>query len=324
MVFDSQKQKMYCKHCGTEKSIEEAERTKSSFGAKTEEFKHYTCPSCGAEILTDEHTAATFCSFCGSPSLIEDRLSGEKTPALIIPFKINREQAVEIYRNWCKRGILTPKDFLKESTIEKISGIYVPFWLYDYSADASITANCTRVRMERRGDIEYTHTDHFVVQRDVSGSYSKVPADASEKMKDDVMEKLEPFSYTELKTFEMPYLSGYLAEKFNFTSSEMKDRAEGRIKDYIMQETRNTIIGYSTTMIVGQNIHLEEDDVKYTMLPVWILNYRYKNKPYLFAINGQTGKLVGNLPIDKAKTAYWFTGITAAVFAVLMLIGGIL
>lgn len=335
MEFNSEKQLMHCDHCGTEKLIEEMEALEleeeqniynqeehaDDFGRHDESFKRYKCPSCSAEILTDEHTAATFCSFCGNPSLMEDRLSGEKTPALLIPFKISKEEAVEIYRKWCKKGPLTPTEFLAQSTIEKITGMYVPFWMYDYNANALINAHATRVRRNRRGNTEYIHTDHFNVYRNVSADYAKVPADASSKMPDDVMDKLEPFNYSELKEFDMPYLSGFFAEKYNFTSEELAPRIEKRIKDYIRNEARATIQGYATTSITSERLNLRRKHAKYVLFPVWILNYRYKEKAYLFAINGQSGKMVGDSPISVGKGFSWFGGIAAVLFLILFVIG---
>lgn len=335
MEFSSEQQLMVCDHCGTEKLIEEMEALEleeeqeiynqeehsDDFGVNMENFKRYKCPTCSAEILTDEYTTATFCSFCGNPSLMEDRLAGEKTPALLIPFKINKQQAIEIYRSWCKKGVLTPTEFLEQSTIEKITGMYVPFWMYDYSANALVNAHATRVRRNRKGNTEYIHTDHFNVYRNVSANYTKVPADASAKMPDDVMDKLEPFNYSELKEFQMPYLSGFFAEKYNYTSEELASRIENRIRDYIRSEARGTIQGYATTSITSERLNLSRKHAKYVLFPAWILNYRYKGKQYLFTINGQTGKMVGDLPISIGKGFGWFGGITTVVFLILLVIG---
>lgn len=335
MIFDSTLQQMLCEHCGTAKTVREMEQLKKGNQEDEAEeevyhtgeeatFRRYTCPGCGAEILTDDYTAATFCSFCGNPTLMEDRLSGEKTPAKIIPFKINKEQAQNMYRSWCRKGLLTPRDFTSQTTIEKITGMYVPFWLYDYKADARIDADCTKVKRERRGDMEYTHTDHYRVRRDVSDTYKKVPVDASEKMPDDVMDRLEPYSYGEIQDFNMGYLSGYMAEKYNFTSDELKKRVEKRVNEYILREARSTINGYSSTVVTGQNVRLHCQGASYAMLPVWLLNYRYKGKEYLFTLNGQTGKIVGTLPISKGKMFAWFGGITVVLYLLLTIAGGIL
>lgn len=336
MHFNSEKQNMHCDYCGTELSVEEVsgeerekerEEEKEEAKEKTEQkkpegnFKVYKCPSCGAELLTDEYTAATFCNFCGNSSLIEDRLTGELMPEQVIPFKISKEKAKEIYKKWTKKGLLTPKSFARQSTIEKIGGIYVPFWLYDYHSRAKLTAACTRVRREVHGNTEYIHTDNFRVVRDVDTEYLKVPADASKKMPDDIMDKLEPFHYTDMTGFEMPYLSGYSAERYNYSSSEISPRVEARINDYIYSLARDSISGYSTVAVTDQDIHHRNEDAKYTLFPVWMLSYKFNNQNYIIAINGQTGKIVGSLPISKKRSAAWFFGITIVLSIIFYIIG---
>lgn len=324
LVFDSEQQKLICEHCGTTKTVEEMQQA----GTKDEEIKQempedrvedfrvFRCPTCGAEILTDEHTSAAFCSYCGSTALIESRLTGEKAPTAVIPFKISRQQAMEAYRNWARRGVLTPRVFSQQSTVEKVTGMYVPFWLYDYESDVRMRADCTRVRTERHGDTEYIHTDHFDVYREVAATFERIPADASEKMDDQVMDKLEPFDYHEMKEFEMPYLSGYLAEKYNFTSDELKPRVEQRLNQYASSLTRETIGGYAGVQVVQEDIQLAGKKANYVLLPVWMLNYRYQGENYQFTMNGQTGKIVGTLPTSKKRLAAWFAGVTACTFLV--------
>lgn len=336
MKFDSEKQKMLCEHCGTSCTVEEIENIQlhdveredevnGVFGEPEQngEFKVYKCPSCGAELLTDEHTSATFCSFCGQPSLVEDRLNGVSMPSRVIPFKINREKAKEKYLGWAKKGRLTPSEFYSNSTIEKISGIYVPFWLYDYNARMELSAQATKVRHKTKGNYRYTYTDHYMITRDVEADYDKVPADASEKMPDEVMDKLEPFRYEDMKEFEMPYLSGYYSEKYNYTADEMSGRIEKRIREYILDFAKSTIKGYNTVNIRHSNSRLNKQNAEYVLMPVWVLNCRYNEKDYLFTLNGQTGKIVAERPVSKKKMLFWFLLITAIVFAVLFLIGNI-
>ncbi len=226
-----------------------------------------------------------------------------------------------MYAAWSKKGLLTPSALRSQATIEKITGIYVPFWLYDYNAEIQISAKCTRSRSERRGDYRYVHTDHFMVERDIETEYLKIPVDASEKMPDDVMDKLEPFSYNELTGFEMAFLSGYYAEKYNYDSNQMAPRAENRVRQYVYQAAMNTINGYGSVTVVNRHTMLGRRRVKYALLPVWILNYKYKNKDYMFAMNGQTGKIVADRPISTGKMAGWFGGILLGIFTVLQLIG---
>ena len=346
MKFDANAQMLKCEYCETELTVKAAEELEeaakqdaehedtdetvdetdesASYGAEEVDFIKYKCVTCGAELLTDEHTAATVCSYCGNPNLLSERIEGEKTPAMLIPFKVDKAKATEIYRNWCKKGPLTPGEFSSQSTIDKLSAIYVPFWLYDYDANAKIRANCTKVRRRRTGNYEYIYTDHFRVYRDVSAEYIKLPADASAKMPDDIMDKLEPFNYKDLEEFSMPYLSGYTAEKYNFTNEELAGRVESRVKNYIVQEGRGTINMYASVNVVGCDVKLSKKSAKYVMLPVWMLNYRYKGKEHVFAINGQTGKLVGKRPISVARCVIAYFLMMAAIFVVCLIGGAIL
>ncbi|MDE6210059.1 MAG: hypothetical protein K2M73_10375 [Lachnospiraceae bacterium] len=332
--FNSQAGELVCSYCGTHVDVskmnsetdkydcvvEDLEKEDAQYG----DFDSYKCSNCGAEILTDENTSATSCSYCGSPAIIKERLRGQLMPKSLIPFKHNREIAKDEFRKWTKKGMLTPACFRKEATIDSIKGIYVPFWLYDYNVHVDMMANATKVRTERKGNTEYTHTSHYQVNRVMDCSFTKIPADASEKMPDSVMDKLEPFNYNELRKFEMPYLSGYSSEKYNYTKEEMNYRAESRARGYAFTECRNSIIGYSSVNVVHSNARLQRLGATYSLLPVWILNYVFKGKQYMFAMNGQTGKIVGELPISKGKAAAWFGGVFAGVSALLLLLGGIL
>lgn len=338
LTFDSSVQNMLCDFCDTQIDVAELQKQqktpssdsaeachqeshKDAFGTSDADFTHYRCQNCGAELLTDEHTAATFCNYCGSPALLKDRISGVQTPAQLIPFQINKETAAETYQKWCKKGPLTPKSFLQRSTIEKISGIYVPFWLFDYHADTTVNANCTRIRHERRGDTEYTHTDHYRVHRDISNDYLKIPADASIKMPNHMMDCLEPYHYNDLCAFDLPYLSGYLSEKYSETSSQVAPRIETRVKQYIKEDAYSTMQKYDTRQIVNERTSLQCKAAKYTMLPVWMLNCHYNGNDYLVAINGQTGKLVGDRPVAKERCMFWWALWTLTAALICFLIG---
>ena len=182
-------------------------------------------------------------------------------------------------------------------------------------------AAATRVRSTRKGDTEYTYTDHYKIHRNLSAAYEKVPEDASTQMPDDVMERLEPFDYDQIKDFEMPYLTGFLAEKYNDDQEKMKNRAEERIRGFAVKETLDTIQGYTTVTVVRQDVSLKQKRQDYAMLPVWIMNYRYRNKQYMLMINGQTGKMIGKLPLDYGRIGIGYVLLSAVIFLLLTLLG---
>jgi Primosomal protein N'' (replication factor Y) - superfamily II helicase len=331
---------LVCTYCGTEVSIEQLSRNETGENSEDrtenhtasdiedtharQSFNGYTCESCGAQLITDEYTTATTCCYCGSSALIQERLNGVLKPTGVIPFKINKEQAKQSFRRWLCKGMFTPSVFKQKATLEHIKGIYVPFWLYDYHAEISASAECTKIYRQRRGNTEFVHTDYYIVERQGFSNYQKIPVDASEKMPDDMMDLMEPYNYNELKEFEMPYLSGYESEKYNYESSDtqMTGRVEERVNNYILQDMRNSITGYSSTHILRKQISLHRNRADYTLLPVWMITYRYKGENKSFVINGQTGKQVGELPNSPVKIAAWFGGITAGIMALLLLMGG--
>lgn len=333
MEFDGPAQMLKCNHCELGLSVEEYEKQYGSGEEKAKadqsgessdnNVKIYHCQSCGAELVTDEFTAATICGFCGNPSLVEDRLSGEFQPSLVIPFKIDKEKAKDIYRNWIKKGALTPRTLATKSTIEKITGIYAPFWLYDYDATDHMEAEATTTRVERHGDEEWIFTDHYLIYREVNADFVQIPADASEKMPDDAMDKMEPFDYNELTGFKMPYLAGYFSEKYNYAAEEMEKRTRDRADNYITDITRGTINGYSTVNVLRNEIDSENTRHDYALFPIWMLNYRYEGKNFQFMLNGQTGKIVANRPISRKRAFAWF-GIISAVTFIITEIGGLL
>lgn len=337
--YDAQKKKMTCEYCGWEGEVsqvktsqdaqvtEDIHETAGEFEADTLgtiDLHVYRCSSCGAEILTNDDTVATFCSFCGRPAMLENRVQGEKKPAYVIPFRLKKEAAQEAYALWAKKGVFTPKLFYAKSTIEKVTGMYVPFWLYDYHASVYIDAHATRVSRETHGNYAYIYTDHYQVVRELELDYSRIPADASVKMPDDVMDKLEPFRYGELEQFEMPYLSGYYAEKYNYTGEQMAPRIEYRVRSYANQAAMSTIVGYASVNVTRRQVRLNRKQAKYALLPVWILHCKYKGKDFLWAMNGQTGKIVAEKPRSAGRIISWFTGLTAVIFAALFTLGSLL
>lgn len=285
------------------------------------EMKVYHCTSCGAELVSDEYTSATICGFCGNPTLVADRLDGEFKPKLIIPFKLDKDTAVEKFRAWTRKGPLTPGTLRSDSMIDKLTGIYVPFWCYDVHSTDSMHGTGLIVSREDHADYYYTVTQYYDVAREVSARFEKIPADASEKMNDDDMDKLEPFNYSELRKFEMPYLSGYLSERYNYTAEEMFDRIYKRTNRYIKEAADKTLTGYSSVTSRTDTPNSRITARYYALLPVWMLNYRYNGKDYTFLMNGQTGKIVADRPVSTGRSVAAFM-ITFVVTLIIAMIGG--
>lgn len=320
MVFDSNTGMLSCHSCGRRDRIEDLPEEFITARFTEDEAKEYHCLNCGAVLITEKSTAATTCSFCGAGVVLADRLSGDLAPKKVIPFTISKDEAVKAFQKWCRNGLLTPKGFMTGDRIKSITGMYVPFWLYDLNSRVQARAVCTKVRTYERGDYIYTETHYYDVFRDINLDYVKVPVDASKKMNDELMDKLEPFPYDRLKEFKTPYLAGFLAEKYDYTDDELTERAKGKIANYIESYLSSTFAGYHSVSYQQKSIHTNKTNSQYVLLPVWMLNYDYQGKQYLFAMNGQTGKIVGKPPLSSKKIAAWFAGIASGTFFILTVI----
>lgn len=341
LAFKAESQNWTCDYCLSEfieedvRNFVQNEESKLAESLSEDELQHkkeqdeqfqqkatgYSCKSCGAEIVTDDVTAATFCYFCHNPTIIPRALEGEFRPEKVIPFQINKEKAKELFIEWCKKKPLLSKWFTSTSELEKLTGIYVPFWLFDYDTTGQIDMEATKVRTYTRGDTRYTETKFYHVIREGEANFRKVPADGSKKMDDQLMSILEPYNYQDLKDFSMSYLSGYYAEKYDMDQNDVYPRVSKLIHSHTTSLIRDTVTGYSTVRVKDAKINFQKVEATYVLLPVWMFTYQYKGKTYIFAMNGQTGKIAGNLPISIPRAATWFGAVSASLFAVLVLGG---
>jgi DNA-directed RNA polymerase subunit RPC12/RpoP len=321
MVFDGETGTLSCHSCGRQDNIEQlSDPLIKHIFSDEDSTLEYHCNSCGAVIITEAETSATSCSFCGSAVVLGDRLSGKLAPHMVIPFTITKQEATTAFRRWCKNGLLTPRNFMNADRIKNITGMYVPFWLYDLNNHIEVHAHGTKIRMYTQGDYQYTETRHFELYRKIRLNYVKVPIDASEKMNDNLMDKLEPFPYDQLKSFKTQYLAGFISEKYSYTDEELLPRAKGKIKGYIDSYISSTMAGYNTVNFRDKQIHTTTGKSDYVLLPVWMVYYDYNKKNYTFAMNGQTGKVVGKPPISKKKVMAWFAGVWGISYLSLKLI----
>ncbi|MCL2547258.1 MAG: hypothetical protein FWE06_08750 [Oscillospiraceae bacterium] len=282
----------------------------------------YNCPSCGAEIITDENTVATFCVYCHNPTIIKTRLQGAYYPIKLIPFKVTKEKAEEMFKNSLKRRPLLPKCFKSSRELDFLTGVYLPFWLFDCDVWGGIHAKATNVRTYSTGRHMITETSHFNVTREGECCYAKIPADASKRMDSKMMDMLEPYDYADMCDFSMGFLSGFMAEKYDQTADDVLPRVDARVKEYIEKKLRNTVTGYTTVRLLKTQHKISDCESMYTLLPVWLLSYKYRGQDWLYAINGQTGRIVGDLPISKGRVATWLGGAFAAAMVVVSIVGG--
>ncbi|MBD9061543.1 MAG: hypothetical protein EGR45_05925 [Ruminococcaceae bacterium] len=337
LKWDAEEQKMKCDYCDnvydidtleefsreeTDKPADNYQWTPYSDNGEVSGLRVYVCKSCGGEISATGDTAATSCPYCDSPVVLDNNVSGVLKPDLIIPFCKTKEEAQEEMKKFCKGKPLLPPTFISEHRIEEVKGIYVPFWLYNCDAAGKMRFDATKVKKWSTDDFDYTKTEHYMVIREGSALFDNVPVNGSTNVEAHYMEAIEPFEATEGKPFQDAYLSGYLADKYNIDSVEAQPRANERVKKGMEQLLRRTVVGYDTVNTESSSMHLETGKIRYAMMPVWLLSTRYRGKVYKFAMNAQTGKFVGELPISWRK--FWgifalITGIVTAVGTVLQI-----
>lgn len=341
--FDSRVQKMKCPYCDTEFEIEQLqefaeehleEDTDPQWDTEAveqngdtldgEDLYSCTCENCGGEIIADATMASSSCPYCGNAVINKTQLEGALKPDVVIPFKLDKKAAEENLRRHLKGKFLLPKCFRDENRIKEIKGIYVPFWLYDCDTDAELRCRATRLRHWETSDYSYTETQHYLVSRSGKIGFEKVPVDGSQKMDDALMQSIEPYHYSDCVEFQKAYLAGYLADRYDLDAQVCAPCANQRVRQSTVDAFMNTIHGYATCIPEHTNIQIAQGKITYALLPVWILNTKFRDKMYTFAMNGQTGKFVGDLPMDKGKAFKLALGVFAGVFAAAFLVTGLM
>ncbi|MDR1768324.1 MAG: zinc ribbon domain-containing protein [Propionibacteriaceae bacterium] len=339
IVFDATTQKMTCPHCGSSFDVAQLQNASEpgaepqtseaiDWGYKGTDWAAgeqagmlvYTCSSCGGEVVADQTVGATKCPFCDNPLVVGSQFSGTLRPDVVIPFKYDKDAAVKALANHYKGKRLLPKVFADQNHLDEVKGVYVPFWLFTADAHARVEYEATRVRMWSDSDNNYTETQYFHVVREGQIGFDNIPVDGSSQADDTMMESLEPFRYADAVPFQTAYLSGYLANKYDVDAAASVDRANVRIWNTAAEAFRDTVQGYATVVPVHTDIRPLSRSVQYALLPVWLLNTSWQGKNYQFAMNGQTGKLIGDLPADNKAMALWIVGLFLAVGAVLVVL----
>ena len=334
LTFSSALQRMKCEYCDSEFDVEtlkaydealkEAEErppeVETSEGAEWRDdeasgLRIYSCQSCGGEVVGDETLAASSCPFCGNPVIMKAQFAGDLKPDLVIPFKLDKEAAKKGFEKHLRGKRLLPKVFRTENHIDEIKGVYVPFWLYDTNASGTAEFRGTTVRTWMDSRFNYTETKYYSVLRSAAMSFENIPADGSKKMDDALMDSLEPFNMAEAVDFQTAYLAGYFADRYDVSIEESAPRADERAANTIISMLENTVTGYTSKTIESQNVHLRRGKAHYALLPVWLLSTKWNGKNFLFAMNAQTGKMVGDLPMSWGKFWLTFAGIFAPLAA---------
>lgn len=308
LSFDPESGKMKCAHCGGFYDPDELRYEKTPRSSDLIECKVYVCSACGAELNINDTECSTFCAYCGQPTVVFDRIAAMKKPEYIIPFSVTKKRAVELMREKLKSGDFVP-EALKNVEMERVSGVYIPFWLYDieYSDEQYIVA--TKGGGKRRRTYYY----YMAAERRFSG----LTLDGAVRLNDALSRRLEPYDLSGMKEFDMDYLSGFYSDRFDADPADLEKAAVARARELFDKETCAKVC--EEDGVEGAKIQVSAPayavtGTSYALFPAWFLTFRYKDAPYTILVNGQTEKAVGGLPADIWKFVLKF--LSASIFTV--------
>ncbi|MBR5289072.1 MAG: hypothetical protein IKU34_10875 [Clostridia bacterium] len=331
LAYGAQSGKLECASCGNSYELDALEAMSESqeagsihFDMPTETFdagetaqmQAYICQGCGAELMTEETTTATECPYCGSPTILPERIEGGVKPEKVIPFTVTKEQAQKLFEDYFKGKKLMPNVFLNtRNRIAEMRKLYVPYWLFDCTAGGSAVYDAQKKYTRREGEWEVTYTEHYLVRRAGMMGFEGIPVDGSVKLDNKITESLEPYDMSAAVPFAPAVLAGAMADHADVDSADCEERARQRVETSMEQALRSTVSGYTAVMPRSRSFHTEEGKVTPVLMPVWLITTEKEGVTYTFAINGQTGKLTCDVPADVKKSWLWGGGTFALVFA---------
>lgn len=338
MEYDADTHIFHCDYCLSDFTADELEEKRKKAEAVEAEYAQkendtnfeersavYSCPNCGAEIITDETTAATYCYYCHNPIVLSGRMEGEYRPDYIIPFKFDKEEAERKFYRWVKSKKFLPNDFTKGSVIENLYGVYYPYWMTDCTVNGSFQATGKNMRVWISGELEYTETKVYEIKREGIIEFDNIKNFAMKGERTKPAMAVQPFMDEGIEEFRMAYLSGFMAEKRNIEYPEAQATIREQVEEYSRKIFEDSINGgYGSVSNKNMSASIIKNSHKYILLPVWVLTYTSKGKSYYFSMNGQTGKTVGKLPISKVKVAVVSLIIFIVSFLVVFGIGVII
>lgn len=227
-----------------------------------------------------------------------------------------------MFLGYAKSKFFCPRDYFSEENSEKISGVYYPFWVADADAEARLDATAFRVRTWCGGDYQYTETSRFDVKRGGNVHFEDITVSAISSEDKKMLEGILPYPKNEHIDFSIPYLQGFVAKKRDLERDDVSDEVKERMRGYSESMLRDTINGYTSVETDSTTLSLGSSHWESALMPIWILTYKKGERTYVYAMNGATGKIYGELPLSPIKLALLGALTFIAVALIGLLIGG--
>lgn len=318
MRFDIPSQKLKCGYCESLMKPTEHPYLKGAEEETEFELTAFLCPQCGAEIMSQDNTAAAFCSFCGASTLLTSRVSKEKKPDAIIPFQKTKEDCIKAYRKVMRHALFAPNDYKDEKCIESFRGIYMPYWVYDVKHSGRFCLHGKKY--SRKGS--YDITKHYDLTGEMDAEYNGITHDASREFADDISESMAPYDVKEMLHFHPAYLSGFYADIQDVDPTIYEKDAETIASDATLEALKSYPVYKDYDISVSNSKSYSSyrttmEQPHYALFPVWFMSYRKNDRVAYVAINGQTGKVATDIPIDYKKYVFGSLLLALPIFILL-------
>ena len=317
MFFNTSNQLWECNYCKRNDSYNEIQGIVPETSIKN--FVTYKCCGCGVEIIGGNDAIYMKCSFCGCDDIKKEPLLNDAAPNYVLPFKINKDEAASCFSKLLSGKFLASRKFKKICDVNEIFGIYVPFWVYDLEVNGEVEFEASDLNFWKDNNFKYAKTSRYSIRKSGHLDFNKVLVDASVNLSSEVMDYLEPYDFSDIVLYDSSYLTGYFIDRYDIDAKSGVDMVSSELKNISIDMIQRTV-EHQNVAVVRDGLMVSSKYTNYVLLPVWMVNVNYKGKKHMFLLNGQTGKVFGNVVIGVFETIMCFLIIFSVVFGILYLI----
>lgn len=303
---------LFCSNCGTE-NPNGVDATGLGAAQKTTQPKQqasalsFRCDQCGASMSYDASAKSLRCPFCGGSQLTARSDARTLKPSGVLPFRIEQSQVENLLRQWLARGFWKPGDASERSIVSKVTQVYVPFWVFSATTETAWTADSSSVPIGARGSWRPLSGTH-------NGTYEGVLVGASGILTPLEIEEIAPFDLSQLVAPEEVDLDHVIVEEFRVPRRDARSQATALVERFESNQSNQLVPGSSRNLKV--NVRIQDMRSVPLLLPIWIMVYLYRDKPFRVLVNGQTGEVYGVAPFSYAK----LTVVIAAMFLLTLIV----
>ena len=318
VVFDIDTQMLKCQHCDSSFPAEEYQVRDYSSGSAGLGLTRFSCGGCGAELEGTEDSVVGFCPYCGGQSMLRIGSRPREAAEYVLPFQVSRARCAELYRENAKKVLYLPRELRDPEYLERFTGIYMPYYSYDVQIGQPDIQGTKTVEHHHRYDVVNT----YQIDAQVLGGVCSVPFDASRYLDDEIAARAMPFDTRQQRRFHPAYLSGFYADASTVPANTYFEEAEAQASKDVVEEVAEQILAQEQIQVDTRKASVEARTLGYrsALLPMWFLTWRKGERVAYAVVNGESGKVVSDLPVDMRAFALGCAAAAVLVFALLELL----